>query len=212
MIITIGSVKGGVGKSTIITNLAVLGSLDGKKVLMVDADDQASSTEWVAQRNELGVSSVWISVRLSGTALRTELIKMKNDYDLILIDSGGRDTKSLRSALTISNVFVVPFKPSSLDLWTAVQVDQMVGEAKIINPDLKAVTFVNFAVARGPDVADSQALLKESSELTLIPMTVGHRKSFQNATAEGLAVCELKPQDRKAVSEIKELYKYIVSL
>jgi len=212
MIITVGSVKGGAGKSTIVSNLAVLASLDNKKVLMCDGDDQATASEWLSQRIELNVSTPWTSIRLSGTAIRTELLKMKGDYDLVFCDTGGRDTISLRSALTVSDVFVVPFRPSSVDLWTANLINLMIEEAKVINPALKAVTFINCAGPRGSDVADSQNLLKKSSELILIPTTIGNRKAFQNATAEGLSVCELKPKDPKAIAEIRELYKYIVSL
>jgi len=43
MILAIGAVKGGVGKSLIATNLAVLRSSLGKKVLLVDADEQATT-------------------------------------------------------------------------------------------------------------------------------------------------------------------------
>ena len=37
MIITVGGIKGGSGKSTVATNLVVLRSLEGRDVLLVDA-------------------------------------------------------------------------------------------------------------------------------------------------------------------------------
>lgn len=105
MIVTSGGIKGGAGKSLIATNLCVLRSLKGKKILLVDADEQGSSGDWVDDRMSLGVSTSWTTVRLKGNAVSTEILKMAADYDDIIMDCGGRDTASLRAALTISDIF-----------------------------------------------------------------------------------------------------------
>ncbi|WP_236705193.1 ParA family protein [Hymenobacter sp. AT01-02] len=52
MIITVGGIKGGTGKSTISTNLAVWLSRQGHDVLLVDADEQESSSDFTAWRGE----------------------------------------------------------------------------------------------------------------------------------------------------------------
>ena len=46
MIITVGGIKGGSGKSTVATNLVVLRSLEGRDVLLVDADTQTTSSDF----------------------------------------------------------------------------------------------------------------------------------------------------------------------
>ena len=49
-VIVVGSQKGGVGKTTIATNLAAWLVKQGSDVLLVDADDQGSTADFTAWR------------------------------------------------------------------------------------------------------------------------------------------------------------------
>ena len=208
MIITIGSIKGGVGKSLISTNLTVIRSLQGKKVLLIDGDEQGTSGDWTDHRSELGIDTPWTTIRLKANAIRTEVLKLAKNYDDIIIDCGGRDTASLRAALTVSNIFLVPFQPKSFDIWTAAKVSELVLEAKSLNDKLKAYAFINCAGTRGNDNADAMKILSKIDGLCLLSQTVGLRKAFSNATAEGLGVVEMGV-DKKAVAEIKALHNAV---
>jgi len=210
MIITIGGIKGGVGKSLISTNLTVIRALSGKRVLLVDGDEQGTSGDWNDHRTELGIDTPWTTIRLKANAIRTEVIKLAKNYDDIIIDCGGRDTASLRAALTVSNVFLVPFQPKSFDIWTATKVSDLVHEAKSLNEKLKAYAFINCAGTRGSDNDDAKKILSKAEGFSLLPMTIGLRKSFSNATAEGLGVIEMKG-DKKAKEEIKALCSAVFS-
>jgi chromosome partitioning protein len=210
MIITIGAIKGGCGKSLIATNLTVVRSMLGKKVLLIDGDEQGTAGDWSDHRTDLGINTPWTAIRLRSNAVRTEVLKLKENYDDIIIDCGGRDTTSLRAALMVSDVFVVPFQPKSFDIWTATKVSDLVQEACILNSKLKTYAFINCAIARGTDNDDAKKILAQVSGLTLLPQTVGMRKSFSNATSEGLGVIELKT-DKKAVAEIQALCEAIFS-
>jgi len=208
MIITIGGIKGGCGKSLISTNLVVLRSRHGKKVLLVDGDEQGTSGDWTDHRSGLGIETPWTTVRLKANAVRTEVLKLSSNYDDIIIDCGGRDTASLRAALTVSDIFLVPFQPKSFDIWTSVKVSELVEEAKSLNEKLKAYAFINCAGARGTDNNDALAILSKIEGISLLTQTIGLRKAFSNATAEGLGVVELGT-DKKAIDEIKALYSAI---
>jgi chromosome partitioning protein len=52
MIFTVGGIKGGTGKTTISTNLAVWLLKKGADVLLVDADEQESASDFTAWRDE----------------------------------------------------------------------------------------------------------------------------------------------------------------
>lgn len=205
MIIVVGGIKGGSGKSTLATNLTVNRASEGKRVLLVDADEQRSASDWAEHRESLGITTPWTTVSLVGGGIRAQLLKMAADYDDIIVDVGGRDTTSQRSALTIADVFLAPFQPRSLDVWTAGKVVSLIDEIRTVNPKLRAYAVINRADAQGVDNQDAADILKESDGIIYLPATIGQRKAFANAAAEGLGIIELKVQDKKAVSEIKLL-------
>lgn len=205
----IAGVKGGTGKTTISTNLAVLRSATGKKLLLVDADEQRSSSIWANQREVMGIDTRWTTVSFGGKSLRSQLLRMKDDYDDIIIDVGGRETTSLRAALSIADFCFVPFKPRSLDLWTLNDFRSVVLEMLPANPKLKVFAFINQADSKGSDNEGSQSLLSEHEEIKCLPITIGSRKAFANAASDGLGVIEMKVQDKKAIEEIGALYDFI---
>lgn len=210
MIVTVGGIKGGVGKSLISTNLVVMRSrLKNRKVFFVDGDEQGTSVDWVGHRNGLGIAVKWHTKRFIGSELRNNVLELKTSYNDVIIDCGGRDTESLRAALTVSDKLLVPFQPKSFDIWTMNQVSQLVEEAKKVNPNLKAYSFINCGWYRGQDNKDALEILKQFSSIKVIPVVIGLRKAFSNATAEGLGIVELKPSDKKACTEIEALYRHI---
>ena len=130
---------------------------------------------------------------------------MAKDYDDVLIDTGGRDTTSQRAALTVADIFLAPFQPRSLDVWTIGKVSALLTEIRTVNSKLKAFAVINRADSLGADNNDAAEILKESDGLTYIPYPIGSRKAFANAASEGLGVIELKAQDKKAINEINQL-------
>lgn len=205
MIITVGGIKGGCGKSLIATNLTVMRASKGRKVLLVDADEQGTSGDWTDHRASLGVETLWTTIRLKANAVRTEIKKMADNYDDIIIDCGGRDTTSLRAALTVSEIFLVPFQPKSFDIWTAEKVSELIGEAIALNDELVAYAVINCAASRGTDNDDAKKILSKAQGLRLLPATIGLRKAFSNATAEGLGIIEMR-SDKKAHDEMHALH------
>jgi chromosome partitioning protein len=212
MIVLVGGIKGGTGKSTIATNLAVYRASFGYRTLLVDGDDQNSVSDWAEQRNDYFKESVCdhevTTVSIKGSYLFSEVSKMAIHYDDIIIDAGGRDTTTQRSALVIANKFVIPFKPRSFDVWTLNSVRKLYKDARIHNAKLKALVVINQADARGGDNEAAKEILQEIVEFKGGLCFIGNRKIFANAAAEGLSVCE-KGNDLKAQDEMMTLYRSI---
>lgn len=209
MITVVGGIKGGGGKSTIATNLCVMRSQTGKKVLLIDADEQRTASYWVSQRKSSKIDTEWTTILLSGDDIHYEIRKLAVHYDDIIIDIGGRDTTSQRSALGIADNCIIPFKPKSFDMWTLGAVKKMIAEIKPHNEKLVTYLLLNQAECRGTENQDSFEMMKEFSNFICIPTSIGYRKSFGNAASEGLGVVELKKQDQKATDEMKNLYNFI---
>lgn len=219
MILVIGGIKGGTGKTTLATNLAVLSSFNGKNVLLVDADEQESATDWAQQREERIKSNCSIktntfvppfpTIQLTGKFIFEQINRLKRDYDTVVVDTGGRDTTSQRSSLVGADFFIIPFKPRSLDVWTIDSVINLIREVRSLNPNLKVIVCVNQADARGSDNEDVIDVLREIEEFECATTTIGHRKAFANAASVGMGVSELPNRDIKAYDEIYSLYYMI---
>ena len=210
MIVIAGGIKGGSGKTTVATNLAIIRAAQGRDVLLIDADDQETSTDFTALRNEvLPEGAGYTGIKLSGAAVRTDTLKLSKKYDDIIIDTGGRDTTSQRAALSIADVILVPFVPRSFDVWTLEKVSKLVAEMRSANPTLKAYAFINRADPRGQDNNEAAEIIRDTEELSFIETPLGSRKAFCNAAAQGLAVTELKQQDAKAIDEMMILFRYV---
>lgn len=206
MVIVLCQTKGGVGKSTLAVNLTVERARAGRDVLLVDADEQATATDFTALRAEQLGKPGYTAVALAGAAVRTQILQLRPKYEDIVIDAGGRDTAGLRAALTIANVALIPFQPRSFDLWTLEKVASLIAEAGEYRTDpLRAVAILNFADPAGGDNQAAAEALRGNDMITYLDAPLGRRKAFPNAAAEGRGVSELRPQDPKASAEIAAL-------
>jgi chromosome partitioning protein len=209
MIITVGGVKGGEGKTTIATNLAICRSKGGYDVLLIDADKQRSASDFTLVRKETfdSPNTGYTSIQLQSTAVRDEVTRLAPKYSDIIIDVGGRDTVEQRAAISISNVYAIPVVPSSYDLWALEQVAELVKEGRAFNPSLHALCFLSKVPARSKEANEAIELIKDIPELTFIDVKLIDRKAWRDATAKGLSVIELTPVNQKAVDEAWALHE-----
>ena len=205
MILTIGNTKGGVGKSTLAVNIAIARALAGRDVLLVDGDEQATAMLFTELRTQQIGQAGYTAVALHGAALRTQVRQLAPKYGDIVIDVGGRDTGSLRAALTVSQTLLIPVQPRSFDIWAVGQIADLVREAREINDGLRAFVVLNAADAQGKDNEDAAHAIAEIDGLELLPLLIGRRKAFPNAASAGRSVLEYVPRDAKAESELQTL-------
>jgi chromosome partitioning protein len=206
MIVTFGNTKGGTGKSTLSVNLAIRLAAKTKKVLLVDGDEQRSAVNFTELRSSQ--VSDYTAIALYGSSLRTQINRLKPDYDVIVIDVGGRDTGSFRAALTLTDTLIIPVQPRTFDVWALDAVAALVNDAQAMNPNLKAYVCLNLAEAQGKDNAFALTTISDYT-FTIIKQPIMRRKVYPISTSQGKSVFECKPMDRKAIAEFDAALSFL---
>lgn len=179
----------------------------------MDADDQESATEFTKWRNyNLNNKAGYTAIKLAGEAVRTEVLNLKNKYDHIIIDTGGRDTSSQRAAISVSNLYIIPFIPRSIDIWTLEKVRKLIIEMRTVNINLKSVAFINKADSIGKDNDDAAQVISEIKDFIFLQTYICNRKSFCNSITQGLGISEFVPKDIKAQKEFDDFFLQIQQL
>jgi chromosome partitioning protein len=203
MVIAVLNSKGGVGKTTIATNLAACFAGDGRDVLLVDADPQASALEWKASRPE--EATALQVVGLPADNLHQEVKRLKNKYELLLIDGGGRITKTARAAALAADLVLVPTLPSKYDI-AATQdfFTHVLAEVTSLKEEVRAAILLN-QVQAGTSI--SQAAQEQITALKhpLMDAVLHLYVSYKESAAMGLSVVEYEPKG-KAAGEMMELF------
>ena len=210
MILLIGAEKGGTGKTTLAVNLATLRAARGREVLLLDADPQRSMSYWAATRETENPHCCITCLQKTGD-LRTSVRNLESKFDDLVIDTGGRDSEELRSALLVSHLLLIPIKPSQYDLWSLAKMFVLVDDAGTFNPSLTALAVINLASPHPGvcEVEEARDFIAEQKRLSVANSVVRDRIAFRRSTRMGMAVNEMKAADTKAISEIVSLYEEV---
>ena len=104
--------------------------------MLIDADTQKTTADWVAERSEDQSLPQISCVQLTG-ALTYQLKDLATKSDDIVIDCGGGDAKAMRSALFATHVALLPFRPKRKDLKIALTMAEILDVAQAANSNLK---------------------------------------------------------------------------
>lgn len=198
--------KGGVGKTTLATNIAAVLAQDGQKVLLIDADQQGSALDWSAARVGEALFPV---VGLPKDTLHRQIAALASPYDWTIIDGPPRVYNVAKSAIAASDLVVIPVQPSPYDVWAAKEIVDLIAEVQVIKASLKAVFAVNRKIvgtAIGRDVVEALA----GYPLPVLKAFVCQRVGFAETAAAGQTILETEPKGtaaqeiRALVSELKE--------
>ena len=115
--------KGGVGKTTIATQLAANAALSGLRTVLVDADPQGSATRWCERR--AGMASAVLPVDGTRRAWRK---RVPDDAQRLIVDApAGAMADDLDEVLESADAVVVPVQPSALDIEASVRFLESLG-------------------------------------------------------------------------------------
>lgn len=215
MIITVGNTKGGVGKTTLAVQLAVMRARQGRDVWLIDGDRQGTSSDAIAVRAEAECSpGIGCAQYADGPTLRAQVQQQKGKWDDIIIDAGGRDSTALRAALILSDVLIVPFAPRSYDVWALDDMAELIEEARSVRDGLHCYAVMNLADPgqQSQDNREAEEAVSEIPQFEYLPTPLRRRKAFSNAAGSGLAVCEMSPKDPKAIAEMDSFFYSVFNI
>ena len=111
--IAIVSRKGGAGKTTLATHLAVAAEVAGLRAALFDLDPQASAALWADHRGEPFPAVVPAQApRLAGLLAQAR----DGGADLVLIDTPPEADGIASAAAAVADLTLIPCRPSALDL------------------------------------------------------------------------------------------------
>lgn len=199
-ILVFATQKGGAGKTTLVSNIAIEAVKQGESVLIIDLDPQQSISKWWERRD----ADTPDLIKINSDDL-DQALKMARDkgYTFACIDTAGSETLTGNSAILAADFCIVPCQPSVVDIEASTSTFRLLSR---MNKDFAFV--LTRCPARGKDAENTKKGLVELGKVA--KSTTIERKAYKHAFATGLSVTEYDKKD-KASAEIIALYDEITT-
>lgn len=190
--------KGGAGKTTLAVNCAVAAERTGLKTLILDLDPQGSAEAWYQDRE----AETPRLVAIGSWKLPDAMAMAKaGGYDLVVIDTPGRDEPSVTAAVRAADFVVIPCRPTPVDMKATPPTVATVHRLK-----KPAVFVLSQTPPRGERVREAEVGLAMFG--VVCPIRIVARAAYQDAHGAGLGVLEFDSEG-KASAEIGQLWDWM---
>ena len=199
-VIAVVNQKGGVGKTSLATNLAsALAKED--PALLLDCDPQRSASGWFALAPQ---KHPQLMVQGADEGMLTRHVRAGvAEYQWVVIDCPPGITRVNAEAIRASDVVLIPCKPRVWDVWAC---QDIVDAVKLRQSSNRGFPKAAFVISMGrPRTRFSQQIGSALTELGL-PILQGRtteRESYALAAGEGSSV--LDGRDRVAIAEVNAI-------
>lgn len=200
-VLAIASRKGGSGKTTLTGHLSVEAERQGHgPVAIMDVDPQGSLADWWNERE--AATPLFINSSLKTLAGNIERLKA-GGIRTVIIDTPPAITGAIRQVVDVSDLVLIPTRPSPHDLRSVTATVALVEDMG------KPLVFViNAATPRARITRQAVAALSQHGPLA--PSLIHQRVDFASSMIDGRTVMEL-PNAKLAKSEIERIWKYLAN-
>ncbi len=193
--------KGGTGKTTLSIHLAVEASRAGLKVLLVDADPQASATTWWRRRHADSPALV----RSGGDDLAVTLDTARAErYEMVVMDTAPHSSRDAGIAARLADQVCIPTRPAILDL-------DAIGASTELASHAGTRARIVLNACPPPTRYGETSIVSEARQalavygIPVCEVAVSQRAAFSHALIDGRAVSEFDAKG-KAAREIAKLW------
>lgn len=122
--------KGGAGKTTAVVLLAGEYALEGRNVLLIDADGRKNLSVWFERSVEKNnqPDGITLVTAAQSSSIRRILEHDARNYDVVIMDTPGQDTVTRDTIIAGSSVVLTPIQPSLDEILAAGEAAHDVGE------------------------------------------------------------------------------------
>ena len=215
-VIAVLNQKGGVGKSTLATNIATAYARRGRRVLLADSDPQGTARNWRSAGPEATAGDesqkAFPDVVGADTAESIETLtgaEIAGAFDVVVIDgppgvSKGGPGEVTVAALKAADLVLIPVRPSGADLWASSDLAELTKarrDATGARSDSLDAAFVVTQADSRTNVAEEIGGRLEQLELPVLQARCGDRVAYAKALGKGVVVEDVAPSG-KAAAEI----------
>ena len=203
--------KGGCGKSTTAVHFAYwLAIKKKKKVLLVDADSQRSSSEWL-EGMELAIP---YQVVQTPDDLLELLPELALQCEQLVVDGPASLAEATRAILFRANLAIIPVQPTGIDLRSASEAVRLVKQAQSVRGGTPAAAMFLSRAVKGTKLKDeAYALLSKTPELTLLKSVIHQKQVIADTSGQSATVWDLSSRPAKeSALEYERLFKEILAL
>lgn len=196
-VVAILNQKGGVGKTTITSNLGMALKRAGKAVLLVDSDPQGSLRDW----NEAGNGQVMPVVGLDRETLPKDLEAVKSGYDLVIIDGAPQSARLAGAAVRAAHLVIIPVTPSPYDVWAVADLVEIVKSRQAATGGQPPARFLISRARKNTKLGGEVTEALEGYGFPVLKARTLHREVYARTAADGLTVYH----DKAAAEAIAEM-------
>jgi chromosome partitioning protein len=206
--IAVLNTKGGGGKSTIATALAVRATADFERVCLVDLDPQQGTARWWKHRGQMPPPEVMVGETSAADALEALI---QTGWDVAIFDGAPGSLSLTEEAIQTVDFIVIPFRASDQDIGSA-----EFAVALCMRLRKPYLLVLNEVMPRGPNRIDKRADEAASALISagqpLAKTRLSHRVSYSDAMNVGKTAAELdRGRDKTASAEIDALFREVMA-